>query len=193
MIRKIHMEGGDATTAAKRTHQRLGAHDLFNKVTPLNAKFAVQLGTNTDRTIRNFANDRSEGQILLLVDSDGDVEGDQLAYLRSRNKELPVGVSVDDVHLMTHSMETWLVADSVGLSKTYPKLNAAKLPSGDLERRERKAIEKALEGAIGEPYNKIFGMLPCSTSIRPPLRPAAQRQRDSSTDSRMPSSHATAR
>jgi len=158
VIRRIHMEGGNAESAARRAHQRIGAHDLFNRVTPLNAKFEVRLGTNTVRTIKNFVNDRSEGHILLLVDSDGDVEGDQVAYLRSKGKELPAEVSVADVHLMTHSMETWLVADSIGLSKTYPNLKAEKLPSDDLERRDRKAVQKALEAAIGRRYDKIVGL-----------------------------------
>ena len=162
------MEGGNAASAAKRTSQRIGAHHLFNKVTPVNAKFEVRLGTDTSRTIKNFVNDRSEGHKLLLVDSDGDVDGDALAHLRSQGKALHDGVSVADVHLMTHSMETfredrppggpWLVADSEGLSKTYPKLNAGKLPSGDLERCDRKAVQKALKSAIGKPYGKIDGL-----------------------------------
>ncbi len=152
------MEGGNATSAARRARQRLGAQHLFNRETPANAKFEVRLGTNTVRTIKNFVNDRSEGCVLLLVDSDGDVEGDPLAYLRLRGKELPDRVSVADVHLMTHSMETWLVADPAGLSRTYPELKARKLPSDDLERRDRKAIQKAIEMAIGKPYDKIVGI-----------------------------------
>ena len=156
--RRVYMEGGDSKSAAKRANQRLGAQDLFNKVTVDGAKFEVRLGTNTDRTLKNFTGDRSQGHVLLLVDSDGNVDGEPIAHLRSQGKSLPDGVDVADIHLMIHTMETWMVADPVGLRKTFPLLKVDKLRTNDLEGRDRQHIGRALKLAIGEPYDKIVGL-----------------------------------
>lgn len=158
--RIVHMEGGDSKSGARRQWQRIPASDLFKKVTTPGATFEVSLGRNTDSTISNFVNDGRRGHVLLLVDSDGTVETDAISYLRAQGKTLPADVAASDVHLMVHTMETWLVADPTGLSLTFTRLDANKLPSDRLEERDRHDILRALNRALGGAgsYDKVKGL-----------------------------------
>jgi hypothetical protein len=89
--------------------------------------------------------------VALLVDSEDPVANIDRPWdhLRARDKWVrPDGATDDQVLLMTTSMETWVVADRNAIARHLGNTgNLAKLPSSDLENRQRQDILRALEDA----------------------------------------------
>ena len=105
-----------------------------------------------DETFRGFRNALRDGDVsivVLLVDAEGPVDAEPLAYLQARETWDLAGVNEDFVHLMVQTMETWIVADSEALRRYYGQgFNAGALPrTADPERVAKRDIEGSLRRA----------------------------------------------
>ena len=113
---------------------------------------------------RDFKNARRHGGhtlILLLVDSEGPVRASPREHLSAKDGWNMRDSNDDAIHLMTQTMETWLLADSEALADYYGQNFARNaLPkSDDLERVPKKDVEQALKQATRKTqkgtYHKI--------------------------------------
>jgi len=66
---------------------------------------------------------------LLLVDSEGELQGTPWRHLELRDGWPPIGISDDRCHLMVQAMESWLIADRTALAHFYgPNFNPNQIP-----------------------------------------------------------------
>lgn len=86
---------------------------------------------------------------VLLVDSEGPVNGGPCRHLESRDKWPLSGIADERCHLMVQMMEAWFVADAEALKKFYGDgFNANALPKNpNVEEIDKKDLEKALKQA----------------------------------------------
>ena len=101
------------------------------------------------------------GIIALLVDSEAAVDTEPAAHLAARDDWNLQGVDDDAIHLMVQTMETWLVADPIALSRYYGqgfqenalprRQNLEEVSKGDIENALERATEKTQKGE----YHKI--------------------------------------
>ena len=81
------------------------------------------------RGFRNALRNGDDGIVVLLVDSEGLVQGAPRAHLHARDRWELTGVEDTAVHLMVQTMETWIVADMDTLSGYYgQRFNQRALP-----------------------------------------------------------------
>ena len=101
------------------------------------------------RGFRNALRNGDDGIVVLLVDSEGLVQGAPRAHLHARDRWELTGVEDTAVHLMVQTMETWIVADMDTLSGYYgQRFNQRALPRAtDLERVGKQDIENSLQRA----------------------------------------------
>lgn len=137
-----------------------------------------------DQAYKSFCNhirNRDEGIPLLLVDSEDVVASqfdltfqDDFVWDHVKNREgdewaRPKGAQNDQLAFMATSMETWLIAD-IGCLKEYfgQGFDAKKLPTSNLEQKDRKMVLRALEDATkvckhqygkGDDGLKLIGMV----------------------------------
>lgn len=86
---------------------------------------------------------------MLLVDSEGPVEGEPRAHLYARDGWNLNDVDDRSVHLMVQTMEAWIVADVDVLRGYYgQRFNQGALPrTVDLERVSKPTLEHSLQRA----------------------------------------------
>ncbi len=97
--------------------------------------------------------------VAMLIDSEDPVADPEQAWLHLKTRdgwERPVGVTDEQVLLMTTTMETWVVADRDGLHRLYThELHANALPpTNDLENRTRDEVFDKLKHATRDCSNK---------------------------------------
>ena len=97
------------------------------------------------RGFRNALRNGDDGIVVLLVDSEGLVQGAPRAHLHARDRWELTGVEDTAVHLMVQTMETWIVADMDTLSGYYG------------QRFNQRALPRATDGG-------------CSVAVRHALR-----------------------
>ena len=103
----------------------------------------------------------TSGFAVLLVDAEGPVNQSPRLHLKERDRWDLQSIDEDNVHLMTQTMETWIVADVNALSTFYGNgFQQSALPSLDnLENRHKRDIERALkratQGTTKNEYHKI--------------------------------------
>jgi hypothetical protein len=121
----IHVEGGgDATSKARL---REGFVRLFNSLRlealRRNVRFRVVPGGSRTDTFKEFETSRATrgpgALVILLVDSEGPVQGTPREHLAASDRWDLSTVSDDQVHLMVEVMESWFIADPESLSLYY--------------------------------------------------------------------------
>lgn len=121
----IHVEGGGG--AASKARLREGFMRFLNGLRVEAIKRGVRLrvvpgGSRTD-TFREFemghAAARAGTLVLLLVDSEGPVQGTPREHLAASDRWDLSTVSDDQVHLIVEVMESWFIADPETLSLYY--------------------------------------------------------------------------
>ena len=113
------------------------------------------------RAFRQARNNGDETNVVLLVDAEDPVNSSPSAHLSARDRWDLKQADDDVLHLMTQTMETWIVADPDSMASYY-KQNFVRnaLPNADdLEAVARSDISSALERATRRTqkgkYNKI--------------------------------------
>jgi hypothetical protein len=95
---------------------------------------------------------------VLLVDAEtvvpkGTKVWDVVAKREGDKWERPPWATEDQLYLMVHFVETWLIADHEALSQFFKhKFNASCLPKSDLENLSKKKIEDSLKEATNGAY-----------------------------------------
>ena len=130
-----------------------------------------------EQAYRRFRNERQNidaGIVVLLVDSESEIDNaspiDHLAVRDGWNLD---GVGAEWVHLMTQTMESWIVADPGGLSTFYKRgFREHVLPrSSDLEKVSKvdvqRALDRATQGSQKGRYHKIRHVKEVLQSISP--------------------------
>ena len=151
------MEGGGKGNATK-TALRQGMERFLqplkeaarNKVLNLRV---VPCGPRSE-AFKRFRNSDDAIKVF-LVDAEGPVNKLPRLHLRDRDGWNLSFAPEETVHLMVQTMETWIVADSVALSKYYGQgFGASKLPKAtNLETVPKPTVERSLDEAT-EPTQK---------------------------------------
>jgi len=116
---------------------------------------------DTFEKFRKALNDADDSIVLLLVDAEGPLDRSPREHLKARDGWRLQEVDDHLVHLMTQTMETWIIADSKNLSKYYGQgFRSSALPGSlDLEMVAKADIANALERATEKTrrgrYHKI--------------------------------------
>ena len=101
------------------------------------------------RRFRSSFNNRQHTITILLVDAEGPVNRPVRDHLRRRDEWDLAFASDDVVHLMTQTMETWIIADPDALAEYYgPNFQRNALPTAlNLETTAKDDVEDALKAA----------------------------------------------
>ena len=123
----IYMEGGGGKRGSSRAELRQGMEVFLAEI-----KDACRVrrwhwklvccGSRNEahRQFQNARTNRNAGLVVLLVDSEGPVGAwSYSAHLTARDGWGLDDIDDDVVHLMTQTMETWIVADSDALGRYY--------------------------------------------------------------------------
>jgi len=161
----IYMEGGGDTYGLRR-ECRTGLAALLSKVITGKSKPKVIACGSRNKAFDRFrtasASPRSGDYILLLIDSEKEISGDEGAwsFLKTSDKwDRPPSSEEDQAQLMIQSMETWIIADPSLLSsyfgqgfkpKKLPSHNLESIPKADLYKRLKAATSPSKKGE----YNK---------------------------------------
>ena len=150
----IYMEGGGSRNT--RAALRRGMDTLLGslKKAATDKKMGWKLiccGARNDAFCR-FRNAAGNGEatiVLLLVDAEGPVAKGPCEHLQADDNWDMTGVHAESVHLMTQTMETWIVADADALCHYYGQgFNARALPEAvNLESVAKQDIDSSLRRA----------------------------------------------
>lgn len=93
---------------------------------------------------------------ILLVDSEGPVDGKPWEHLHNRDGWKKPSAADDQCHLMVQTMESWFIADLKALEKFYGQgFNASAIPKHvDVEKVEKKQVSSALRDASRQTHEK---------------------------------------
>lgn len=167
----IYIEGGGDSTHGKAA-LRLGFDALLSrqKAAARDRRMGWKLVLCGGREqafhmFRHSTNQGSRGAAIgLLVDAEGPVtKADPLgrvAHLRARDKWDCSFADVEHVHLMTQTMETWLVADRDAVLKFYGKGFGDKLPRrARLDEEPKANVLSALENSTKATQKGTYGKI----------------------------------
>lgn len=151
----IFMEGGGRGKES-RAKLRAGMNAFLSelKETALAKSWSLRplCSGSRNAAFEDFEYARRSGNhtlVVLLVDSEGPVRGSPREHLSAKDGWNMGDSNEDAIHLMTQTMETWLLADSEALAGYYGQNFARNaLPkSDDLERVSKADVERALKQA----------------------------------------------
>ena len=160
----IYLEGG-GDGKESRSELRRGMDAFFDKIKapalakPLRWKLIACGGRQqTYEAFVNAAKDRDYSIRVLLVDAEGPVSTPRLEHLHGPDGWSFAPGAERAVHLMTQTMETWIVADPGALAKFYGRnFRIGSLPRAkNLEMVSKPDISKALERATHETSKGIY-------------------------------------
>jgi hypothetical protein len=142
----IHVEGGGDATSKSRLREGLTRFLNGPRLEALRRRVRLRVvpgGSRTD-TFKEFEmackTRRSGALVLLLVDSEGPVQGTPMEHLSAVDRWDLSLMSDDQLHLMVEVMEAWFVADPDSLSSFYGQDFAARsLPANPIVEAVRKA------------------------------------------------------
>ena len=150
--KKIYVEGGgdrSSDISCREGFSKL----LENAGLPRSCKI-IPCGSRNDAfdDFKTAHNANSATYVALIVDSEDPVKNfeEPIAHLISRDPwEMPLGVSDEQIFMMTTSMETWIVADRDALKSHFKnELNENALtPLFNLENRERDKVFASLKNS----------------------------------------------
>jgi hypothetical protein len=125
---RIYMEGAGAKDRTNSARLSEGMRQFLSRVweEARTRRVKLRLITSGPREAAYDAFSIAQRQHLdaynvLLVDSEGPVEGTPSEHLAETEGWDLSGASADQVHLMVQSMEAWLVADSDSIARFYGK------------------------------------------------------------------------
>lgn len=164
----IYMEGGGQNQGT-RTALRLGMEaflaDIKTACRQRNWRWKLVCCGPRNEAYQRFRNARKSmdaGIVVLLVDSEGDVDGlapaDHLTAFDGWDFH---GVDGNRIHLMVQTMETWIVADAVALRAYYGRgFREDVLPQHqnleDVSKADvAQALDRATQGTGIGKYHKI--------------------------------------
>lgn len=129
---RIYMEGAGAQDRTNSAGLSEGMRQFLAVVwtKARNRRVKLRLITSGPReaaydAFRIAQRQHSEAFNVLLVDSEGPVEGSPIEHLTKNDGWDLSGASADQVHLMAQAMEAWLIADPDGLAEFYSQGFAA--------------------------------------------------------------------
>ncbi len=164
---RIYVEGGGdakSTKIALREGFDRFLGELKAKARQCRLGWRVVLGGGLDETVKDFqlaVRNHPAAMNMLLVDSDGPVEGtarQHLAGKLARSSDL----EESQCHLMVQVMESWLIADVEALERFYGSgFQRSAIPGGeDVEQvakdRVLTGLERATRNTVKRKYHKIM-------------------------------------
>ncbi len=184
---RVYIEGGGSTRDEQK-RLRQGFINLFTKVLGDAPKPSVICSGGRGNTFREFKNaiaKRADALCLLLVDSEGPVQGDNpwdhVKTHRGDEWERPEGVTDEQLHLMVQVMEAWLVADPDALKGYYGQgFKPNKLPNANnVETIDKEDLYQKLDAATKDSktkgaYDKSHGFALIGLISPDTLSPRAQ-------------------
>jgi len=164
----IFIEGGGSFEREKRV-LRAGFDSFFQSLKRLAAErgkgFRIIACGSRDDAFRSFENERKfepDTLCLLLVDSEEQLTGKVKEHLINRERHWKLAaIDEADLHLMTATMETWIVADADALQSFYGQHFAVnKLPRHQDIEQVSKAdmcgdLLAATQNSQAGPYHKM--------------------------------------
>lgn len=134
---RVFVEGADRGQGARLLRAGLVSFLQRGTGAPVGA-ITVITGGSTGSTYNCFIASRNGSPSLLLVDSEGPVQGAPSEHVSRHGKgQAPPD---DDCHLMVQCMESWLVADAAALEKYFKRgFDGKALPQRDNIEEEPKA------------------------------------------------------
>lgn len=180
---KIYIEGGGDGPSGKAA-LRQGFNALFakqrDKARSMRWRWDIVLCGGRNAALDAFTTAFRQNKsaiVALLVDAEGSVSSHEpegrIEHLTARDKWDLRGFTADRVHLMTQSMETWIIADPEKLQSHYGQgFVATALPKRQqLDAEDRHAISRALSTATSKTkkgsYHKIHHASELLAKIRP--------------------------
>lgn len=151
----VYMEGGGDGRDAKAA-LRLGMDSFLTGIKQAAREKSLRwklvcCGSRHEafRKFRSSFNNRQHTITILLVDAEGPVNRPVRDHLRRRDEWDLAFASDDVVHLMTQTMETWIIADPDALAEYYgPNFQRNALPNAlNLETTAKDDVEDALKAA----------------------------------------------
>ena len=151
----IYMEGGGSgrgTKGALRRGMDTFLAELKNTAQERSWRWKLVCCGDRDRAFKAFKDAQKhadDATVLLLVDAEGPVAGAHRHHLFVQDGWDLQGVDDDAVHLMTQTMETWIVADPDALDAYYGRdFHANVLPNArNLETVAKADVAQALKRA----------------------------------------------
>lgn len=163
----IYMEGGgdrSNTKAALRQGTEAFLVEIKNACRKRRWDWELVCCGSRGKAYNGFKHECASGDaaiVALLVDSETPVNKAAAAHLTARDGWDFQDVDDDAIHLMVQTMETWLVADPIALSRYYGqgfqenalprRQNLEEVSKGDIENALERATEKTQKGE----YHKI--------------------------------------
>ena len=152
----IFIEGGGQVEREKRV-LRLGFDNFFRPLKLLAAargkSFRLVACGSRDEAYRAFRNERSfepDTSSFLLVDSEDVMVSDTKVHLSEREHHWELAtISIDYLHVMATTMETWIVSDHDAMESFYGRgLVLNSLPRhADMEQVTKPIVSRALAAA----------------------------------------------
>ncbi|MEM9594306.1 MAG: DUF4276 family protein [Acidobacteriota bacterium] len=166
---EIFVEGG-GNSKSLRSDCRQAFAKFFGRAGLAGRRPRVRACGPRSEAYKSFRRAVEEGQgtsrqsVLLLVDSEGPVEGDDpWRHLEAREQDQwakPPGSTAEQCHLMVQTMESWFLADPKALAEHFGAgFDPKALPRSEfVERVPREqvaqSLAKATRGAKGKRYDK---------------------------------------
>lgn len=163
MTVRVYVEGGGDSRSTRDTC-REGFRKLFGKVVRPGASLRVIASGGRGRAFENFCDglrDHSDETVLLLVDSEGPVNGTVWEHLRSRVGDgwvRPASATEEHAYLMVQCMEAWFVADRVAVANYYGKgFHSGALPrQPNVEQIPKQRVQDALKRAARQTDKQTY-------------------------------------
>jgi len=160
---RVYVEGG-GDSRSTRDACREGFRKLFGKVVRPGAPLIVIASGGRERAFENFCDglrDHSDETVLLLVDSEGPVNGTVWEHLRSRAGAgwlRPARATEEHAHLMVQCVEAWFVAGKATLANYYGKgFHSGALPrQANVELIPKQRVQDALRQAAQQTKKETY-------------------------------------
>lgn len=131
---------------------------------------------------KDFENARRRGNhtlVVLLVDAEGPVSASPREHLSAKDGWNMRDSKDDAIHLMTQTMETWILSDPEALANYYGRDFARNaLPkSDDLERVPKKDVEQALKQATRKTKKGAYQKIKHASDLLKRIDPKKAREK----------------
>ncbi|MFZ2968089.1 MAG: DUF4276 family protein [Sulfuricurvum sp.] len=168
MKAKIYVEGGAKNNSQLNKELRMAFSLLFDKLGIKSKVSKIIASGSRSEAFGDFKaaikNKKFDEVILLLVDSEGCIDGDikKWDYVKTRvgdNWEQPKSADEDNLFFMIECMESWFLADKDALKSFYGKdFHENALPKNtNLESTCKQTIYNALENATKDTTKGTYG------------------------------------